>query len=368
MSTPADAVIIGGGYYGCYTALTIKKLRPSARVVVLEKAPALFTRASSTNQGQLHMGYLYSAFPGLAKECAKGAQEFETAFGPAVNRQTDTYYAIHRDSEISPADYQAFAQKTGLFCEAVNGPAPDIFGTPLAAVFKTVEKTFSNQRLQALLLAELKRQGIEVRTNCTVTKVSHQNNTLVLAGGSEAIEASQVYNATFADSNQLHAALGIAALPLQHVVMLHFGIRLPVEFERLAVSVVRGAFATFSPDLDAPDITHVLASGKYRSIQSAAGQAPSEALPAAKVEQLFRSAITEALPYLPLLGKAKYIRPIVGTRTNYIDPVSGIAASKAVVLPDYDGLKGYHVVFGGKVGCLFEIVEPITLINRQFMA
>ena len=367
MSTPIDVAIIGGGYYGCYAALVIKKLRPKARVVVLEKNPAVFGRASSTNQGQLHMGYLYSAYPELAHECAKGAQEFESAFGSTVNKQTEAYYAVHQGSDISPANYLAFAQEVGLPCEEVKTPPPDIFGPALAAVFKTAEKTFSNKRLQALLLADLQQSGIELRTKYAVDTISHSNGRLLIKGSADTLEAAQVYNAAFADSNQLHAASGIAALPLEHAVFLHFGVRLPAAYKNMAAFVVRGPYATLSPDFDAPDITHVLASGQYRKIRTAEGQAPSEELSVADANHRYRQAVAEASPYLPLLSKATYVRPIIGTRTNYVD-ANGVAASKAVVLADYNGLKGYHVVFGGKVSCLFEIIKPITHINREFMA
>ena len=50
---------------------------------MVEKEPALFTKASSTNQGQLHMGYMYSADKALANDCAENFFRFSNFFGKA---------------------------------------------------------------------------------------------------------------------------------------------------------------------------------------------------------------------------------------------------------------------------------------------
>lgn len=56
-----DIAIIGGGYYGAFVAHEIKECRPDLEVTILEKEESLFTKASSTNQGQFHIGYMYSS-------------------------------------------------------------------------------------------------------------------------------------------------------------------------------------------------------------------------------------------------------------------------------------------------------------------
>lgn len=46
-----DVAVVGGGCYGAFVATEIKYLNPGLDVIVVEKEAALFTKASSANQG-----------------------------------------------------------------------------------------------------------------------------------------------------------------------------------------------------------------------------------------------------------------------------------------------------------------------------
>lgn len=52
-----DRIIIGAGLYGLYSALFCGKKGLS--VLVLEKEPDSFSRATYINQARVHMGYHY---------------------------------------------------------------------------------------------------------------------------------------------------------------------------------------------------------------------------------------------------------------------------------------------------------------------
>lgn len=52
-----DRLVIGAGFYGLYSALFCGRL--GQKVIVLEKEPEAFTRASYINQARVHMGYHY---------------------------------------------------------------------------------------------------------------------------------------------------------------------------------------------------------------------------------------------------------------------------------------------------------------------
>ena len=53
-----DAVVIGGGFYGCVLALHLANSQRQ-RTVVLEAGPDLLRRASYGNQARVHQGYHY---------------------------------------------------------------------------------------------------------------------------------------------------------------------------------------------------------------------------------------------------------------------------------------------------------------------
>jgi len=49
MSSAFDAVIVGGGFYGCVIAVYLSRVRGLRSILVVEQAPALMTRASYNN-------------------------------------------------------------------------------------------------------------------------------------------------------------------------------------------------------------------------------------------------------------------------------------------------------------------------------
>ena len=54
----ADKIIIGAGLYGLYSALYLAK-RNCGKIIVLEKDPESFSRATYINQARVHNGYHY---------------------------------------------------------------------------------------------------------------------------------------------------------------------------------------------------------------------------------------------------------------------------------------------------------------------
>ena len=52
-----DALVIGGGFYGCALALELRRRFP--RVLLVEKEAALLQRASYDDQARVHQGYHY---------------------------------------------------------------------------------------------------------------------------------------------------------------------------------------------------------------------------------------------------------------------------------------------------------------------
>ena len=56
-SCTADAVIIGGGFYGSAIAIYLAKTRGLRRLILLEREPELLIRASYNNQARVHNGY-----------------------------------------------------------------------------------------------------------------------------------------------------------------------------------------------------------------------------------------------------------------------------------------------------------------------
>lgn len=70
----ADFVVIGGGIVGLCVARELKRRRPSASVVLLEKEDAPGLHASGRNSGVLHAGFYYTADSLKARFCRDGSR------------------------------------------------------------------------------------------------------------------------------------------------------------------------------------------------------------------------------------------------------------------------------------------------------
>ena len=81
-----DFLIIGGGIIGLNIAIEIKKLKPNATVMVLEKEPEVGMHSSGRNSGVLHAGFYYTADSLKAKFTREGnAQLREFCYSRGLN-------------------------------------------------------------------------------------------------------------------------------------------------------------------------------------------------------------------------------------------------------------------------------------------
>jgi glycine/D-amino acid oxidase-like deaminating enzyme len=358
MSKPRrDVVIIGGGFYGCFIAYQIAARFPALSVVVLEKEGRLFARASATNQGQLHQGYMYSADVDLAAECARNAVTFTENFRDAVEQDVVCYFGIHRDSEIDPDGYERFCAALELPLRPAHA-ARRYFGADVVASYVSTERTFNPVRLAAMMRDRLAATGVEIRLSAGVHRVVPQDDgshAVILADGGF-ISAGTVYNATFADINPLHTRSRFDHVPIRCEVFLHFLLRLPADLARAGIAVIRGRFASALPS--ATRGGHLLAAAAYRRMEMSDTVALSEHIDARQIDKTHAEAMRDCAEFLPPLRQSVYLGHLIGTRAAFVDTATNETTSRVTPLLDFAGIPNYHVILGGKVTCLFEAHEP----------
>jgi glycine/D-amino acid oxidase-like deaminating enzyme len=354
-----DVVVIGGGFYGCFVAYQIARKFPALSVLVLEKEPALFARASGTNQGQLHQGYMYSADVELAAECASNAARFVAHFPGAVDREVVSYFGIHRDSEIDPGGYEDFCRDLDLPLHPAPPAISGHFGPQVVASYVSAEQTFNGATLGAIIAGRMAAAKVEVRLSQNVLRVEPHGDgphAIMLAGG-ETVLAGTVYNATFADINDLHARSGLDPVPIRSEVFLHFLLDLPEEFTEIGLAVIRGRFASVLPSTARAG--HLLAAAAFRRMEmSEESVSLSEYVEEWQIDKTRTEAFIECAEYLPVLRRATNRGHVIGTRAAFIDAAINDTTSRVTPLLDFSGIPNYHVILGGKVTCLFEALDP----------
>lgn len=119
MKQAYDAIVIGGGFFGCKLSLYLKQyLR---RILIVEKEVDLLQRASYVNQARVHNGYHYprSILTGLRSKV--NFPKFINEYQDCVDSSFDKYYAIGKIlSKVTANQFKLFCQRIDVPIE----PAP----------------------------------------------------------------------------------------------------------------------------------------------------------------------------------------------------------------------------------------------------
>ena len=112
-----DKIIIGAGLYGLYAAQ--KCGAAGQRVLVLERDPAPFMRATYINQARVHMGYHYPRSYSTAIKSAHYFQRFCRDYDFCLHTSFDQIYATSAHfSWTNAAEFRRFcaAARRRPFC------------------------------------------------------------------------------------------------------------------------------------------------------------------------------------------------------------------------------------------------------------
>lgn len=199
-----DKIIIGAGIYGLYAALYCGKRDQS--VLVLEKDPQPFMRATYVNQARVHQGYHYPRSLSTAKKSAHYFERFCQDYGFCINSSFDQVYAT--SSTFSWANAEQFKQ----FCSAASIPCEEInpnkyFKDGMCdGAFLTQEYTYDAMILKQHMLDELEElKNVDLRCGAGVIKIEERSEDLfliTLADGSR-YESGFVLNAAYASTNEI---------------------------------------------------------------------------------------------------------------------------------------------------------------------
>ena len=87
-----DAVVIGGGFFGCRLSLYLKEYMKD--VLILEKDGDLLQRASYNNQARVHNGYHYPRSILTALRSRVNFSQFVNEYRECIYNDFDKYYAV----------------------------------------------------------------------------------------------------------------------------------------------------------------------------------------------------------------------------------------------------------------------------------
>ena len=353
-----DAIIIGGGFFGCCVALSMIDRYP--RMLILERESGLLTRASFGNQARVHNGYHYPRSLITALRSAFNYPRFIADFEDCVDRTFLQVYAIARQaSRVSAYQYKKFCQNVGIPLQPASGQVASLFNPDLIEeAFSVEECAFDGLRLRDKLRAGIEEAGIEVAYGIEAKRISHGPAGSLQIETSDGVEvcSERVWNCTYSQINHLLVSSSLPLLPLKHEITEIALIRVPPQLEGIGITVMDGPFFSTMPfpALGLHSLTHVTYTPHESWNDPEQNRRPprNPSLPSKSIFML-----RDAQRYVPALQAATFAGSLFETKTvlvrNEVDDGRPILCRR-----DY-GLKNFSVIMGAKIDNIYDILKAL---------
>ncbi len=340
-----DAVVIGGGFFGCETALELKRLG-FGRILIAEREPGLLRRASFVNQARVHGGYHYPRAPATALRSRKSFERFVAEYSDAIVRDFKKYYAIARGSRVTADQFEAFCKAIG----AVNRPAPfdveRLFapGT-VERVFEVEEFAFDAVRLADRLRSQLKAARIDVRLNSEARIASFDNAGVDVDISGERKRARFVFNCTYSELPFVGIGLGTRIKRELTEMLL---IDPPPQIRGRGFTVMDGPFFSTMPF--PPSGLHSLSHVRYTPHEATFD---ADRLVPVKTNGL--AMLRDAARYMPCLSQAKIVQSVFEIKAVLERSESDDARPILIERPDEAGR--VVSILGAKIDNVFDLQD-----------
>ena len=197
-----DKIIIGAGLYGLYSAL--KCGEAGQHVLVIERDPAPFMRATYINQARVHMGYHYPRSYSTAIKSAHYFDRFCEDYGFCLRTDFDQVYATSSHfSWTNAEEFIKFCRDADIRCDSVD---PEWYFNPglCDGAFLTKEYTYDAQVLKKWFLEKLSRyKNVRIVYNHQPEQIRQENRLWVVKAQDLEVTAPFVLNATYAGVNDI---------------------------------------------------------------------------------------------------------------------------------------------------------------------
>lgn len=353
-----DAVVVGGGFYGCSLALTLAQR--FSKILIVEREPELLTRASYANQARVHNGYHYPRSLLTAGRSAVNYPRFLRDFESCTDGSFLKVYAIARGtSKVTAYQFQQFCARVGIPARPAPEKTARLFNPALIEeAFVTEERAFNAVALREVLRPQLQRNGIEVACGLEAERVAPGRRralAVTLADG-RTTEAHCVFNCTYAGLNLLLVRSGLPKLPLKHEMTELALIQMPPELEKIGVTVMDGPFFSTMPfpALNLHTLSHVTYTphASWNDLETSEPPRLPAQLPSKHIFMM-----RDSQRYMPLIAEAQYRHSHFETKTVLLQ--NEVDDGRPILCRSNYGLPGLYVVLGAKIDNIYDINQVI---------
>lgn len=360
-----DAVVIGGGFFGCCLALALRSA--CDRVLLLEQEDALLTRASRVNQARVHTGFHYPRSMVTARRSRALQARFVAAFPEAIISDFQMLYALARErSKVTASRFNAmFRALEAPFSEAGRSETALFDPNRIEAVYRCQEYAFDWRALRQRLIQRLEFAGVTIRTGEAAKRISHGEDWAQIELAQSTLTAGAVFNVTYAGLNDLMSGSGLESLPIKHEWAEIALVQPPPDLVGLAVTVMDGPFFSIMPyPAEALySLTHVRYTphASWTDSPSARSAAITQRLPQ---RSRAREMILDASRYLPCMLQTRHERSLWDVKTVRLQ--NEVDDARPILIHRHSDCPRLTSVLGAKLDNVFDLLEILPSIDERW--
>lgn len=369
-----DKIIIGAGLYGLYSAEFCGK--KGERILVLEKDPGPFLRATYINQARVHQGYHYPRSISTALKSAGYFNRFNKDYDFCINGTFEKVYATSTQYSWSSGEqFKAFCRAAEIPCEELQ-PGNFFRQGMCDGAFLTREYTYDAQILLHYFIEQLKElKNVEIRYDVKITHIERsQDSYMVRTEEGKEYTTGFLLNATYAGTNQVLDMVGYEKFRIKYELCEIILCNVNQELGRYGFTVMDGPFFSIMPFGKTPyhsltSVTFTPHATSYDSLPAFSCQERSEGYCTSKDLgncNLCVSKPKTAFPYMANLAR-KYLKDrFVFTYDQSLfsmKPIlmsSEIDDSRPTVIRVYSEHPTFVGVLSGKINTVYDLDEVLN--------
>lgn len=366
-----DAIVIGGGFYGAAIAIYLAKQRGLKRIVLIEREPALLSRASYNNQARVHNGYHYPRSFTTAYRSQVNLPKFVQDWPHAVKKDFTKLYAIaRRNSKVTAKQFLRFTQEIGARIQPAEPALKALFEPNLIEeVFLVEEYAFDSTKLLDWAASELAACGVKVCCNTTANAISKNANQslkvqMQTESGHEELSSRYVFNCCYSGLNQFKGDFLGTQTGLKHEITEMALMQMPSALKGLGITVMDGPFFSIMP-FPARQL-HTLSHVRYTphlNWKDEPDLNPYQKLNRYTCETRVDRMVRDVARYVPSVLAAQYKESLFEVKTVLVKNEGD--DGRPILFEQHAELPGCYSILGGKIDNIYDVFEQLerTCLN-----
>ncbi len=367
-----DAVVIGGGFFGCSLARHLCGFMD--RVLLVERDGELLRRASYANQARVHNGYHYPRSLLTALRSRVNFERFVADYAECIVSGFEKLYPIAAStSHVTATQFRVFCERIGAPIEPAPRHQRELFDLDrVEDVFRVREYAFDAVKLRERVWRELREAGTELRLRTEAEKLTPWKDgalevRLRTEGAGDEVLARYVFNCTYARLNPILAASGLPTLPLKYELAEMALVEVPPELKDVGVTVMCGPFFSVMPfpSRGLHTFSHVRYTPHHAWQDGKDGIArdPYHHLEAWPLRSNFEHMLRDARRYLPALEGVRYVDSLWEMKT--VLPASEVDDSRPILFKLDHGVKNLICLMGGKIDNIYDVLHEVDALRER---